>query len=135
MTSRTVITGLNRSGNSERLFLICSLRDPCRLIGWLTALWSERLIPDPYGGDVAVIAQDAQGTRTQQKVLTAGGRQPDPPRHQHAQYVSMPEQSDVAVDRARSDYHSVHARTHLIRRLAAWAAIPKNQPVRRGFVD
>ena len=47
----------------------------------------------------------------------------------------MPEQRDVAVDRARLDYHPIHARTHLIRRLVAWASIPENQPVRSDFVD
>ena len=61
--------------------------------------------------------------------------QPDPARHKHAQHVSMREQRDIAVDRTRSGYHPIHPCTHLLRRLAARASIPEDQPARRDLMD
>ena len=97
----------------------------------IPALVDERSVPDLHGGYSPVVAEDTQRSRIQQKVLTAARGQSDPSRHEHAQHVSVREQRDVAVDRARAGYHPVHPRTDLLRRLAARAAIPKEQPTRR----
>jgi hypothetical protein len=70
------------------------------LICPLTDFWSERPVPDPYGGYVAVVAQDAKGARTQQKVLAAACRQPNPPRDEHAQHMSVREENDITLNRA-----------------------------------
>ena len=98
-------------------------------------LLDERSVPDSHGGYSPVVAEDTQRSRIQQKVLTTACRQSDPSRHEHAQHVSVREQRNVAVDRARAGDHTVHARTDLLRRLAAWSFIPKEQPTRRHAVD
>ena len=82
-----------------------------------------------------IVAEDAQGARIQQKMLTATCRQPNPARRQHAQHVSVREQRDVAVDGAGPGYHPIDPGAHLLGRLAARASVPEDQPVRRDLVD
>jgi hypothetical protein len=45
------------------------------------------------------------------------------------------EQRHVAISRAGPGYYPIDPRTHLLRHLAAGAAIPKDQPSWRAFVD
>src|SRR5262245_25388374 len=68
-------------------------------------------------------------------MLAASRGQSDPTRYEHAQHMSMREQNDVAVDRARAGYHPVHPRPDLLWRLAARASIRENQPARGDLVD
>jgi hypothetical protein len=70
------------------------------LIGPLTAFWFYRSVPDPYSGYVAVVAQDTQGAGTQQKVLAAARGEPNPARGEHAQHMSVREQSNITINLA-----------------------------------
>src|SRR5271166_2861005 len=99
------------------------------------ALASERPIPDLHSRYVAVTAEDAQGARIEQKMLPAACRQPNPPCREHAQHMAVREQRDVTVSRARPGDHPVYPRTHFVRRLAARASIPEDQPARCDLVD
>ena len=51
----------------------------------------QRPVPNLYGGDVAVIAENAQGAGIQQKMLPRTRRRPDPARNEHAQHVPVGE--------------------------------------------
>src|SRR5262245_3150509 len=99
------------------------------------ALADERPVPDPHSRYRAIVAEDTQGTRIQQKMLAAARRQLDPARREHAQHMSVREWRDVVVDRARPGDHPVDTRTHLFRRLTARASIPEDQPIRRNLTD
>ena len=78
-----------------------------------------------------VVAEHAQGTRIQQEVLPRDGGQSEPARREYAQHMSMREQGDVTRYRTRTGDHPIRPGTYLHRRLAARAAVPKNQPARR----
>src|SRR5262249_4114112 len=54
-------------------------------------LADERPIPDPHSRYRAIVAEDTQGTRIQQKMLAAARGQPDPARREHAQHMSVRE--------------------------------------------
>src|SRR4029077_35814 len=98
--------GMNRSPVTQT---------PERTIAPRCELVEERSVPNSYGRYFAIVAKHAQRARTQQKMLATAGRQADPARHEHAQYVSMREQRCVAIDRARPGDHPVHAGTHVLR--------------------
>src|SRR5262249_60050332 len=80
--------------------LIRSSRSPAH-----RALADERPIPDPHCRYRAVVAEDTQGTRIQQKMLAAARGQPDPARREHAQHMSVRDSREDAVDRARAGDH------------------------------
>jgi hypothetical protein len=85
-------------------------------IGGTPALANEGPIPDPHGGYVPVVAENAQGAGVKQEVLPGARRRPDPARYEYAQHVPVGEQRNVAIDRAGPGYHTVHPRTHLLGR-------------------
>src|ERR1700730_17187345 len=68
-------------------------------------LTSEGPVPDLHSGYIAVIAKDAQGAGIEEEMLATAGGQPDPPRHQGAQYVSVGKQPNVAIGTPRSRNH------------------------------
>src|SRR6516162_3438628 len=55
------------------------------------ALVDERPVPDPHSRYLAVVSEDTHGTRIQQKMLSAARGQPDPPRREYAQHMSVRE--------------------------------------------
>jgi len=64
-------------------------------------LANEGPVPDLHSGYVAVKAENAQPAGIEQEMLPGGGRQPDPPRSEHAQDVTVRKQRDVAFGCAR----------------------------------
>jgi hypothetical protein len=67
--------------------------------------------------------------------VPATGRQSGPPRREHPEQVPARKQCDIAFSCVRSGDHSVHARSYLLRRLAAGASVPEDQPARRDLMD
>ena len=47
-------------------------------------------------------------------MLSGARREPDPPCHEDAEYVSMRKQSDIAVNSADPGDNSIHPRTNLL---------------------
>ena len=68
-------------------------------------------------------------------MLSGARREPDPPCHEDAEYVSVCKQSDIAVNSADPGDDSIHPRTHLLWHFAARATVAENQPVGRLLVD
>src|SRR5262245_22914461 len=68
-------------------------------------------------------------------MLTTARRQADPSRHEYAQHVSTCKQRRVAIERAQPGDHTVDARTHLLRCLAAGASVPEEEPTRNRLLD
>ena len=68
-------------------------------------------------------------------MLSGARRQANPAHHEHPEHMAMREQRDICVGRAGPGYHPVHPRAHLLRRFAARASIPEDQPTRRALVD
>src|SRR5215469_13333090 len=95
----------------------------------------QRPVPNLYGGDIAVIAENAQSARIEQKMLSRARWRPDPTRDKHAQHVPVGEQRHVASGCTGSGYHPIHPRAHFLRLLATGASIAKQQPARRPLVD
>ena len=68
-------------------------------------------------------------------MLSGARREPDPPCHEDAEYVSVRKQSDIAVNSADPGDDPIHPRTHLLWHFAARATVAENQPVGRLLVD
>src|SRR5262245_61020205 len=96
---------------------------------------AQRSIPDLDGRYLLIVAEHAQRTGIEQKVLPREHRQSDPARCEHAQNMSMRKQRDIARRTAGPRDDPVSARAHLRRRLASGTAIPEQQPIGRLFVN
>ena len=68
-------------------------------------------------------------------MLPAERGQPNPPRRENAQNVSVREQHDIAVDGARPDDHSVDPCSHLLRPLSSRASVSKDEPAWRDVMN
>ena len=68
-------------------------------------------------------------------MLPGAGGQPEPACDEHAQHVSVREQRDVTLYGARPGDYPIGSRRDLLRRFAARAAIPEDQPARRLFMN
>src|SRR5215469_11531103 len=98
-------------------------------------LTSERPVPDLHSGNVAVVAEDTQGPRIEQKMLPGARGQPDPPRDERTQDVTMREHCHVARSGARPGDDPIRPDTDLFRCLTARTTVAKNQPAGPGLVD
>jgi hypothetical protein len=61
--------------------------------------------------------------------------QPNPTRHEDAQNMSMGEHCNVAVGGASPGNHPIDPGAHLLRRFAAGASVPEDEPAWRDLVD
>jgi hypothetical protein len=61
--------------------------------------------------------------------------QPNPTRHEDAQNMSMGEHYDVAIGGASPGNHPIDPGAHLLRRFAAGASVPEDEPARSDLVD
>ena len=68
-------------------------------------------------------------------MLSGARREPDPPCHEDAEYVSVRKQSDIAANSADLGDDPIHPRTHLLWHFAARATVAENQPAGRLLVD
>ena len=82
-----------------------------------------------------VISEHTQSARTQEKMLPATHRQPDPSRGENAQNMTVGKYRDVTLHRTHSGNHSVHASTYVFRTFAARASIAKDQPAWCDLLD
>src|SRR6516164_8011683 len=95
-------------------------RTPSCLARWLppvsprlavaALLLAKRSVPHLDGGNLTVVAEDAQRAGIEQEVLPGTGGQTDPARRERTQHVAMREQRDVTVDGARPSDYPVCAR-------------------------
>ena len=68
-------------------------------------------------------------------MLSGARREPDPPCHEDAEYMSVGKQSDGAANSADPGDNSIHSGTHSLWCFAAWATVAENQPVGRLLAD
>src|SRR5439155_16054073 len=93
----------------------------------------------PAADDLPLVLVPQQGERggVQREQATARGRQPDPPGPRHPQCVSVPDQGHMPPGKvlARAGEYLVQPRAHLLRGLAAGAAVGPQVPVGPGLAD
>ncbi len=88
-------------------------------------------IPDGDGrfGCILVLdVEDAERRRVEAEARAFARRQPDPPRREHAQEVSMRDERDEPAQPVQRRDQRVGARADLLRRLAAGAAVAEEVP-------